>query len=616
MWGYIDGGKGTPDSSAHFTATVNGYKYFADGLGPLDEITVIDPSKRGAFSAGAANTRHYTIEVDSGLVFNYAIDACWEPPATVPPVVPDSFPESANREEPYFVDVEIDSNTLWFDPSTGLGGGDVSLLVNCYDWFNADKNTVRVESPGVFDPATSNVPVGGNAEYSTYQVDLANPELLSLDPVELWVSVESGMGYEGLLPDKPTATYLPPITAAVIEPQGPKIHLEWGEETVIDHASRTAYNDIDPALILNGEGKMICSFFYWYQDLPDHWWNRPMYALSDDNGHSFGTAQPPQWQYHGVSPTKELCWNGKYTLGSNGQAFHSYGAPCGHTLQAVPPFGEYTETTSHSGPVMENAGEMLYTSEGYPMMFGDQGGTITMRRGDIPNVAGTGTWPVFQGTPYVLVAEALLNYLSLSRSTGKTSDGLCHLIFFHPFGSLPYIRMVSSTDISGTSWTEPIAVFEGLAELWVSAKDPSLWIDDNDGFHTLFTAEDWMGNYHLMYGYSADGADWDEISSFEDICSVPISDGLNDTQVVVFDAFDKTWVFLCYEIGESIWCRYREFGEDTFSDPIQVNVHAPARLPDIYPNGDKGVVFAYEADDGTGSNLTDIFYRLAEWVED
>ncbi len=615
IWGYIDGGMGTPDEIAEFSATLNGYKYFADGLGVDDDLTELDHAGRGTFGAGSAHMRHYTIELDAGLVFNYAIDASWLPPETDPVVVPDSFPDSANREEPYLTLADIAVNSLWYNVSTGAGGGELGLDVHCYDWFEADQNTVRVESPGTFDPVTSSAPVGGDDAHSTYHVDLTNPSLYSLDPVTIWVSVESGEDYEGLLPGKPTAAFMPPFEVGVIEPQGPDIHLEWYPEEVIDHGDRVANNDIEPALIENGDGDLLLGFFWWYQDTPTHWWNRPLYSTSSDNGHSFGWAQQPQWQGHGIHDNPVFCWNAKFTLGSNGQAFFSYGAPCGHTLQAIPPFGEYTETTSHSGPIMEHAGEMLYTAEGYPMMFGDQGGTIVMRRGDIPNVAGTGEWPIFGGTQYTLVAEALLNYLSLSRSTGKTSDGICHLIFFRP-GGFPYIKMISSTDISGTNWTQPIAVFEGLAEIWVDAMDPSLWIDDNDGFHTLFAAEDWMGYYHLMYGYSADGQDWSEITSFSEICTVPIEDGLNDTQVVLFDAFDYTWVFICYETGGNVWCRYKMFEGNTFSDPIQVNEHAPAALPDIYPNGDVGVVFAYEADDGTGNDLTDIYYRLAEWVED
>jgi len=44
-----------------------------------------------------------------------------------------------------------------------------------------------------------------------------------------------------------------------------------------------------------------------------------------------------------------------------------------------------------------------------------------------------------------------------------------------------------------------------------------------------------------------------------------------------------------------------------------VNVHENATLPDLYPNGANGIVFAYEADGDTGTR--DIFYRMGEFVK-
>ncbi len=119
-----------------------------------------------------------------------------------------------------------------------------------------------------------------------------------------------------------------------------------------------------------------------------------------------------------------------------------------------------------------------------------------------------------------------------------------------------------------------------------------------------------------MYGYNPDGDAWSEIDDFTGIMSVPIADGMNDTHVVVFDAFDYTWVFLAYETAGDVWCRYKVITEEDFSEPLLVSeLNTPVALPDIYPNGDVGVVFAWQADDGTGFNQTDIFTRVAQWEE-
>lgn len=63
-----------------------------------------------------------------------------------------------------------------------------------------------------------------------------------------------------------------------------------------------------------------------------------------------------------------------------------------------------------------------------------------------------------------------------------------------------------------------------------------------------------------------------------------------------------------------MWFQYKDADSPgEFSEPWKVNVHENASLPDLYPNGDNGVVFAYEADGDNGNR--DIFYRMYEFVE-
>lgn len=126
--GYKDGKLGTPNSVANFTATLNGYKYFADDLGPNDDVTELNTSLRGAFTGGTKNTRRYMIKLGSlGLKFQYAVDANWWPP-TEPAVVPGSFDVNrANCPEPYYLDV-------WIGPGIWHGGGSADFTLDVYDW--------------------------------------------------------------------------------------------------------------------------------------------------------------------------------------------------------------------------------------------------------------------------------------------------------------------------------------------------------------------------------------------------------------------------------------------------------------------------------------------------
>jgi hypothetical protein len=206
---YTDGLLGAPDAFADYNTTLNAYKYFCDDLDdpsdPLSEITI---DGRGLFSPGQKNIRHYTIQLGTdGLVFNYAIDACWQYPQGAPPwTAPDDFTAAANRPEAYRIEVNETENTLWAEGAES--GGDLSLLIGMYDWFNADLNTVQVESTGNFDTVLTTSPIDGGPGYSTYQVDITEAYPVTSGEIDLFITVQSdSTGYDGLLPGEPVCAY-------------------------------------------------------------------------------------------------------------------------------------------------------------------------------------------------------------------------------------------------------------------------------------------------------------------------------------------------------------------------------------------------------------------------
>jgi len=206
---YINGLLGTPAENADFNCTLNAYKYFADGLDKDVPLTTLDPSSRGVFSAGAKNIRHYKIDMSGGLIFNYAVDACWKKPKGTPPyTVPDDFPSGANRWEAWNASVTELDNTLFYDDSDGSAGGELKLLIDVYDHFNAALNKVSAESLSGLPCTSSPGPIGGGEGYSTYQLDFIGGSLTKNEDAELFITVESeAIGYGGILPGEPVSTY-------------------------------------------------------------------------------------------------------------------------------------------------------------------------------------------------------------------------------------------------------------------------------------------------------------------------------------------------------------------------------------------------------------------------
>ena len=208
IFGYQDGLLGTPDSVADFNCTLNAYKYFCDDLtDPNDPLNKITIAGRGVFSAGMKNVRHYTIELGAGLIFNYAVDACWKFPTGQPPYdVPGDFEPEANRPEAYRISINKIESTLRHNGTDS--GGDLALDIDVYDWFDADLNTVQVESPGSFDAAVSSSPIGGGPGYATYHVAIEDAHPIKAVSIDLLIAVQSNVsGYGGFLPGKPVCVY-------------------------------------------------------------------------------------------------------------------------------------------------------------------------------------------------------------------------------------------------------------------------------------------------------------------------------------------------------------------------------------------------------------------------
>lgn len=209
VFSYIDGMIGTPDEDADYNCTINGYKYFADDLGINAPLFTLDPLKRGMFSAGQQNIRHYTIDLSGGLIFNYAVDACWKKPQGDPPhTVPDDFPSGANRPEAIFINVTEVQNTLYYVDGTYFIGGKLKLKIDVYDHFNSDLNQVSAESLVGLPFTTATTPIGGGDGYSTYELLFYGNDLTQNGEAELLITVQSeASGYGGILPGEPVCAY-------------------------------------------------------------------------------------------------------------------------------------------------------------------------------------------------------------------------------------------------------------------------------------------------------------------------------------------------------------------------------------------------------------------------
>ncbi len=205
IFGFHPGMFGNQGGAGYFTATVNGYKYFADGLGLSSDVIDVPADGRGVFQAGSTNRRHYQIsfgdDPDDFLKFQYAVDASWQGPQNPQnPVVPDDFPLTANAPEGYAIEVEVVENTLWWLEGIGTGGI-LRLSIDVYTWHPDAIESVKFDSPDIIEtPITASVVPGSGGGpndpvYSTYQVDIIPDALTSDGYKDYLITVETNETY-------------------------------------------------------------------------------------------------------------------------------------------------------------------------------------------------------------------------------------------------------------------------------------------------------------------------------------------------------------------------------------------------------------------------------------
>jgi len=142
LLGYTEGALG--NKNGFWSATLNGYKYFATGLSTTERIVTNFQSsqaisERGMFATNSTCTRRYSLHFPMvggypNVSFQYAVVASWMEPANDPPVsIPGDFPPAANMQEAFHCEISTVGSTLYWNDMHD-NGGDLFLTLEIFDW--------------------------------------------------------------------------------------------------------------------------------------------------------------------------------------------------------------------------------------------------------------------------------------------------------------------------------------------------------------------------------------------------------------------------------------------------------------------------------------------------
>ncbi len=193
-------------------ATLNGYKYYCDALGPNDSVALsVSMYNRGTFSTTPVPptlSRNFQLRFPkNGSVIDFrfmlAVDANWALPtgASPPPKPIGDFPIEANCPEAYHVAVNTEGTTAWYENETSFGG-DIMLAIEVFDWgapsnpdgINGEIGSIWVESPTLFDsiiPANLDPSPGTQNTSGIYVVCIPSVHPTGVDSQEILVTVRS-----------------------------------------------------------------------------------------------------------------------------------------------------------------------------------------------------------------------------------------------------------------------------------------------------------------------------------------------------------------------------------------------------------------------------------------
>lgn len=210
--GYIEGAIANAPA-IELNATVNPFKYFATALSYDDPMGVVinepmdSDNGRGVLRTNSYCTRRmyvrFPVIPELTIRIGYAIDCAWDLPDPNPPVeIPDDFPIAANQPEAYYVSMQPSLNTLFYDTESSIGGGELVLEVDVYDWqgqysgnIQSQVNVVKLYSPYLWTGAVIANFESQTTYKATYEADMTG--LLTIESagdVIILARVESSDG--------------------------------------------------------------------------------------------------------------------------------------------------------------------------------------------------------------------------------------------------------------------------------------------------------------------------------------------------------------------------------------------------------------------------------------
>ncbi|MCD6218480.1 hypothetical protein J7L05_11585 [bacterium] len=601
------------DTTTDFTVTIDIYDWNHGATIAVGEYP--DPANPDYISA-SSDISAVTVEVPgmtSAIVSASTVDTTqngWDDPLTYTA----SFPnENAIAEGVYQGLVKVTDSRI---PGVSAYGGETDTLVHAPDgiileWYNMNEfatyqtfpatvvvgSTIELTSPnggeniGVYcihDITWNTILYTGDIK-----LEYSKDGFVS-DINEIIAATEDDGIYSWVIPDDPSTTVrvrasLVDIPTVYDDSDADFAIIQNTFSVVLDgnYSFDSSRPDISPSIITKPNGDVICSYCRCY------------YGTSYTSDYGYSPNSGASW----IEPYY-VTWGGSagnmstMAIDAVGDAYHKIHRGGSSLIvrfsSASPNSGVYLTAATHGMA-------LIFTHDGLAVEFGDFGNTIRYKKGTDPNSPFyNGDWTAWISAPqYTAVPSP--SRLSQTLNIIKDPTNAIYMVYYSSNASDTWIRMAYNSDGEALTWDYNNDVYDGSADGYDCARDPSLWLDSDSDWHSAFIlhTNSPSSTESIAYVRSDDALAWSTPVTVYEVSGADVLDwvtvtavtcGCNEIAVITYQENDIVYLTYSWNLGQ------------TWQTPTQLSTGADCKAGTCVTDDDY-VLTCWEHDEVTDKRI-------------
>lgn len=563
------------DTTTDFTVTVDIYdwNHGATIAGEYPDTENLD------HISASSDISAVTVEVPgmtSAIVAASTIDTTqngWDDPLTYTA----SFPnENAIAEGVYQGLVKVtDSRT----PGVSAYGGEPDTLVHTPDgiileWYNMNEFATYQTFPAtvVVGSAIELTSPNGGEDIGVYcvheitwnttlytgdiKLEYSKDGFVS-DINEIIAATEDDGVYSWLIPDDPSTTVR--VRASLVDI--PTVHDDSDADFAITQNTfsvlldgnrnfDSSRFDIGPSIITKPNGDVICS------------WTRNYTGTNYTSDYAYSTNSGASWvdPFHNTWGSTAAGIITTMAIDAVGDAYHKVLLSAGFGIlvrfsTASPNSGIYLSGTTHGMA-------LIFTHDGMAVEFGDRSDMIRYKKGtDANSPFYNGSWTAWVSAP-LQTAVPSPSRLSQTLNIIKDPTNAIYMVYYSSNASDTWIRIAYNSDGEALTWDYDNDVYDGSADGYDSARDPSLWRDSDGDWHSAFIlhTNSPSSTESIAYARSDDALAWATPVTVYETAGQDVLDwvtvsavtcGCNEIIVITYQENDIVYLTYSWNLGQT-----------------------------------------------------------------